>query len=175
MVIFGHRVNFWALQFLIFSALWIRPNVPALIKSGSISNISKHSSKPNKHAVGLWTGVIYVGCGVTGVLAYTRWYVKRQILVFLLTSVVALAASIVSIAITSYGVHNRNARLERRRAEHLVTPYLTNFNEMTENLDEGAGTVTINLFVATILELFLSILSIRVAFKGYRQRYKSRD
>ena len=127
-------------------------------------------------------------------------------------------ASIVSLAITSYGVHARVTRLERRRAEHFVTPFVTNFNENTEQvsrkshilanvsknwsvlrfsakvlicktvmlfgsvaklvdeivilqLDGGAGTVTINLFVTTILELLLSILSVRVAFKGYRQRY----
>ena len=81
-----------------------------------------------------------------------------------------MSASVVSIAMTSYGVHLRNARIERRRADQLVTPFVTNFNENTEQLEFGAGTVTINLFVTTVLELLLSILSIRVAFKGYRQR-----
>ena len=117
-----------------------------------------------QHAVGLWTGVLYTGCGITGVLASTRWFVRRQIFVFLLTSIVAFVASVVSIAMTSYGVHLREARLQRR-----LMPTLSNDN-FDAGSEAGVGAVTINLFVTTILEFFLSILSIRVAFKGYRQR-----
>ena len=114
--------------------------------------------------MGLWTGVLYTGCGITGVLASTRWFVRRQIFVFLLTSIVAFVASVVSIAMTSYGVHLREARLQRR-----LMPTLSNDN-FDAGSEAGVGAVTINLFVTTILEFFLSILSIRVAFKGYRQR-----
>ena len=49
----------------------------------------------------------------------------------------------------------------------MLTPFV---HGSQDNVEVGAGTVTINLFVTTILELLLSILSIRVAFKGYRQR-----
>ena len=115
--------------------------------------------------MGLWTGVLYTGCGITGVLASTRWFVRRQIFVFFLTSIVAFVASVVSIAMTSYGVHLREARLQRR-----MMPTPTFMNDASDGSEAGVGAVTINLFVTTILEFFLSILSIRVAFKGYRQR-----
>ena len=65
----------------------------------------------NEYASGLWTGVIFVGCGVTGVLAYSRWYVKKQIAVFLFASIFALAASVACIAITSVGLHVQLLRL----------------------------------------------------------------
>ena len=81
-----------------------------------------------------------------------------------LSSIVAFVASVVSIAMTSYGVHLREARLQRR-----LMPTLSNDN-FDAGSEAGVGAVTINLFVTTILEFFLSILSIRVAFKGYRQR-----
>ena len=64
----------------------------------------------NMSASGLWCGFIYVGAGILGLLASKRWYVRRQIFVFLLASTVSFVSSTSCIIITSIGVH----RLRRR-------------------------------------------------------------
>ena len=53
---------------------------------------------------GLWAGFIYVGAGILGLLASKRWYVRRQIFIFLLASTVSFVSSIACITITSNGI-----------------------------------------------------------------------
>ena len=56
--------------------------------------------EPHIYAAGLWTGVIYLGCGLLGVLAHARWYVRNQIFWFLLASILAATSAIAAIGIT---------------------------------------------------------------------------
>ena len=58
----------------------------------------------NMLASGLWAGFIYAGAGILGVLASKRWYVRRQIFIFLLAATVTLVSSIACIAITTMGI-----------------------------------------------------------------------
>ena len=58
----------------------------------------------NMSASGLWCGFIYVGAGILGILASKRWYVRRQIFIFLLAATVSLVSSAACIVITSLGI-----------------------------------------------------------------------
>ena len=73
----------------------------------------------NMSAPGLWCGFIYVGAGILGLLASKKWYVRRQIFIFLLASTIALVSSASCIVITSVSIHNY-----KRRYEILSTLYL---------------------------------------------------
>ena len=64
----------------------------------------------NMSASGLWCGFIYVGAGILGLLASKRWYVRRQIFIFLLASTVSLVSSVSCIVITSLGIFTLKKR-----------------------------------------------------------------
>ena len=64
----------------------------------------------NMSASGLWCGFIYVGVGILGLLASKKWYVRRQIFIFLLASTVSLVSSISCLIITSAGIHTLRKR-----------------------------------------------------------------
>ena len=55
----------------------------------------------NRLAAGLWSGIVYLGCGIFGILANTKWYVRHQILWFLFASIFALICSLVVFSLTS--------------------------------------------------------------------------
>ena len=107
----------------------------------------------NKYATGLWTGILFVGCGLMGILAHSRWYVRHQILYFLVASILAVVFSAFAIAMTSYGIHRRNvSRLGSLRQEYYYAPFSTAFNEVTES--QFTSWVTANILVAAMMELF---------------------
>ena len=64
----------------------------------------------NMPASGLWCGFIYVGAGILGLLASKKWYVRRQIFIFLLASTISLVSSASCIVITSVSIHNSRRR-----------------------------------------------------------------
>ena len=55
----------------------------------------------NRLAAGIWGGIIYIGCGIFGILANSKWYVRHQILWFLFASILALFSSIIVFSLTS--------------------------------------------------------------------------
>ena len=64
----------------------------------------------NMSASGLWCGFVYVGVGILGLLASKKWYVRRQIFLFLLASTISFVSSASCIIITSVGIHNLKYR-----------------------------------------------------------------
>ena len=66
----------------------------------------------NMSAPGLWCGFIYVGAGILGLLASKKWYVRRQIFIFLLASTVSLVSSASCVIITSVSIHNLKRRYD---------------------------------------------------------------
>ena len=66
----------------------------------------------NGLASALWAGFVYVGCGVLGVLASTRWYIRRQIVMFLVGSLAAFGSGLTCIILTSIGIHSHGKRLK---------------------------------------------------------------
>ena len=97
----------------------------------------------NRYAAGLWAGIVYIGCGILGVLAHAKWYVREQIVYFFLGNLGAGASAIIAFALTIYGVHLRSFRV-----------------------DFIGDAVTANVLITSVMELAWSVLSARVAIKG---------
>ena len=121
----------------------------------------------NQLVSGAWTGLLHVGTGCLGILAYTRWYIRHQIVFFLFGSVAGAAAAVVCIFFTSAGMYLSAQRLFARQQSQEDGPYITNYyNPDAELNNTGRLGVTANIIVASILELLWCVVSIRVAFRG---------
>lgn len=119
----------------------------------------------NQYGSGLWTGLIFVVCGVCGILSKTRWYVRSQIFYFVLGSFLAMMAALTSVVLTSLGVEMKKNRLNQIRAQYATNPYVISFNEEMEN--QSTIMVTSNIFITSILEFFWSLWSFKVSFDGF--------
>lgn len=121
----------------------------------------------NQFAAGAWTGPIFVACGLLGILAHTRWYVKWQIWLFLLASVVSTAAAVTCIFLTASGIHLTKAQVWQNLQMQVNTPYITNVNPHEA---KKSFVVTSNLIVTAILELLWSLVSSYVALQGSKAK-----
>ncbi|TRY69210.1 hypothetical protein TCAL_14235 [Tigriopus californicus] len=119
----------------------------------------------NQYGSGLWTGLIFVICGVCGVLSKTRWYVRSQIFYFVLGSFLAMMAALTAVVMTSLGVEMKKNRLNQIRAQYATNPYVISFNEEVES--QTTFIVTSNIFITSVLEFFWSLWSFKVAFDGF--------
>lgn len=99
---------------------------------------------------------------------FFRWYIKHQIYWFFISSILALVSTMVCLGVTSFGIEMKRVRLQRQRLEFLQRPYTVSYNEDHE--EDVTVVVTANIFINTFLELFWSLLSVKVSFGGLRSK-----
>lgn len=100
-----------------------------------------------------------LAAGLTGLLAWKRWYIDHNIKWFFFTSSFAIFTSVVSLVITSV---------------RMLTVYRAIAFSSTitgENSPNLRYVLTLNIFICCVLEFIWSILSSKVAYRGMRNTY----
>ncbi|CAF4741425.1 unnamed protein product [Pieris macdunnoughi] len=149
------------------------------------SNFKNSTNNDNSYLLVMAPSLVSIfalTAGLTAILSSVKWYIDKNIALFFIASVVAFLSCLLAIClIITWGLTNNGERevfvlkhtdILNKNETHLVI----NRNVTEEQTKLFTNNVLlVNILIATILELILSILSIKISYKGMKNTYNVED
>ena len=120
-----------------------------------------------QHGAAGWVWALFAATGASGALAGRRWYQNAHIRWFCLLSAASAAGAGLLAALTITGLVQRQMALDERRRAAAADPFsapLSAEHERRQTLTAASA----NLLVTALLELGWSVVTARVAWRGWQ-------